>query len=337
MSTIATLILIQTCITRYALSTILALGNLGNLLTIIIYSQKKHRTNPCSIYLIAVSCFCLMGSNWAIAPTVYALDHFDMVSNSLILCRIRGYIIHTSSMCFRYTLVVICADRYAVCSRRISIRALSRPQIAYRSIAIITLFWSMMSVHLLIWESIENGHCGVYGIYGQIFSFYIAICTGFIPIVLMTSFSILLVKNLNSVRLQIVPTNNNNVRLNRRDVSFIKLILVEVVVYIICTILYPPVTIYSQVTSYMVLNKTAERKQIESFITFITMSLLLYLNYNTTFYVHFITSRAFRQEVKQLFLKYIRRSQKNVLKHQNGLKTINTVPERQQLRKTTTI
>ncbi|CAF1501285.1 unnamed protein product, partial [Adineta steineri] len=186
MSTIATLILIQNIITRYALSTILALGNLGNLLTIIIYSQKKHRANPCSIYFIAASCFCLMGSNWAIAPTVYALDHFDMISNSLILCRIRGYIIHTSSMCFRYTLVL-------VCSRRISSRALSRPQIAYRSIAIITLFWSVVSVHLFIWESIESGHCGVYGIYGQIFSFYIAICTGFVPIVLMTSFSISLV------------------------------------------------------------------------------------------------------------------------------------------------
>ncbi|CAF4348461.1 unnamed protein product, partial [Rotaria sordida] len=79
----------------------------------------------------------------------------------------------------------LCADRYALCNFHVSIRALSRPQIAYRSIGFITIFWMIISVHLLIWESIENGRCGVYGIYGQIFGFYVLIFTGIIPISVM--------------------------------------------------------------------------------------------------------------------------------------------------------
>ncbi|CAF1146129.1 unnamed protein product [Adineta steineri] len=336
MSTVSTLVLVQTNITRYVLPTILALGNLGNLLTIAIYSQKNHRINSCSIYLIAMSCFCLMGANWAIVPSVYALNHFDLVSNSLILCRIRGYIIHTCSMCFRYTLVLVCVDRYALCNMKVSIRALSRSQIAYRAIGIVTVFWSVISVHLLIWESIENGRCGVYGIYGQIFSFYIAIFTGLIPIILMISFSVMLVKNLHRLRSQVQSIHGTH-RLSRRDVSLMKLILVEVIVYIICTIMYPSMTIYTQVTSYMTSNKSAQQKGIESFINFITMSLLLYLNYNTTFYVHVITSKAFRNEVKQLLLKCIRRSPNNLTNQQHGVEPIMTVRGKQHLQNITII
>jgi hypothetical protein len=141
MSTVSTLIFIQQSMTRYVLSTILVLGSVGNLIAIGIFSQKKHRKNSCSIYLSAVSIFGLISTNWAIAPLVYTLDHFDMVNSSLVLCRIRGYIIHVNSMC---------ADRYALCNSRVTIRALCRPQIAYRSISVLFMFWTVVSIHLLI-------------------------------------------------------------------------------------------------------------------------------------------------------------------------------------------
>ena len=35
--------------------------------------------------------FGLVGTWWGIPPVVNALDHFDMVNSSLVLCRIRGY------------------------------------------------------------------------------------------------------------------------------------------------------------------------------------------------------------------------------------------------------
>ncbi|CAF1035875.1 unnamed protein product [Rotaria sordida] len=276
-----------------------------------------------------------IGVNWAIVLLVYALDHPDPIGSSLILCRIRGYIIHTCSMCFRYTLMFLCADRYALCNFHVNIRALSRPQIAYRSIGFITIFWIIISVHLLIWESIENGRCGVYGIYGQIFGFYVLIFTGIIPISVMIIFGILLTKALRQVRSRIQPLNGYN-RLNARDMKLIKLVLTEVIIYILCTLTYPLMTIYMTVTNSTTLNKTIQRKQIESFINFITMSLLLYLNYNTTFYVHFLTSKAYRNEVKQFLFKLIRKSNELPQNQQIGMTMTKKVLTLQQVRITNT-
>jgi hypothetical protein len=301
------LILAQQYITRYVLSKILALGNVGNLVVIMVFSQKKHRVNSCSIYLVTVSVFGCIADNWAIAPLVYALDHFDMINSSLILCRIRGYIIHANAMFFRYTVVLMCADRYALCSSRISVPALCRSHISCQSIGITIVFWTVVSIHLLIWESIENNRCAVYGVYGQIIGYYNLIFIGIIPISVMISSSIFMLNALRQVRFRVRPLDNTR-QFNRRDINLVKLTLVEVVVYILCTFGYPLTIIYMNTTNNIVLKKTTERRQIELFINFVTMSLLVYLNYNTTFYVHFCTSKTYRIEMKQLIVKLIRKS-----------------------------
>jgi len=229
-----------------------------------------------------------------------------MVNYSLILCRIRGYIIHVSSMSFRYTLILMCADRYASCNSRASIRALCRPQTAYRSIGILTLFWMIASIHLLTWESIANNRCFVYGIYGQIFGFYILIFTGTIPVLCIIFIRILLMKNLRQMRSRVRPLDNTR-QINQRGIKLMKIVLAETIVYVLCTFTYSLMMIYTSITNNMWLQKSAERKQIESFINFLTMSVLFYTNYNITFYVHILTSKTYRVEIKQLILKLIGR------------------------------
>ena len=303
-TTAATLILVQEYMTRYVLPTILAFGTLGNLLAVASFCQKNSRKSSCSVYLAAISVFGLVDAWWAIPPIVNALDHFDMVNSSLVLCRIRGYILQVCGLCFRYTTVLMCIDRYASCHPRATIRALCRPQIAYRSIAILIPFWMIVSVHLLIWESIENNRCYVYGLYGQIFGYYNLILSGIIPILCIVLISIPLMRNLRQIRSRIQPQGNNG-HLNRRDVNLMKIILAEVVVYVVCSIENPLMIIYSTTTSNLGVVKSAERKQIESFMSFITMSLLLYLIYNIPFYVHFFASKTYRKEIKQFIVKLI--------------------------------
>jgi hypothetical protein len=167
----------------------------------------------------------------------------------------------------------------------------------------------VVSIHLLIWESIENNRCAVYGLYGQIYSFYSLIFIGIIPISVMIFFSIMLLNALRQSRFRIQPLDNTR-RLNQRDINLMKLVLAEVTVYIVCTIGFPLMTIYTTVTNNTLPNKSADRRQIELFINFITMSLVLYLNYNTTFYVHICTSKTYRTEVKQLILKLMRKTRR---------------------------
>jgi len=162
----------------------------------------------------------------------------------------------------------------------------------------------IVTFHVLVWESIENNRCYVYGIYGQIFSFYSLIFTGIIPISMMIFFSILLMKTLRKLRGRVQPINNTR-QLNRRDINLMKLALAEVIVYIFCTFGYPLINIYMSITANMTSTKTAERQQIESFIDFLLATLLLYLNYNTTFYVHIFISKTYRKDVKEFILKLV--------------------------------
>lgn len=304
MSNTTTIIMIQQYITRYLVSTILAVGTLGNLLAIIVFLKTNSRKSSCSIYLTAISIFGLIAAWWAMFPIVNALDHFDMVNYSVVLCRIRGYTIHASSMCFRYIFVLVCIDRYVSCHPRASVRVFCRPQIACRLIVIVTLFWTVASCHLLIWESIENSRCSVYGLYGQIYSFYTLAVVAIIPIVCMIVISIPLMKNLRQIRSRIHSQDDAR-RVNRRNVKLMKIVLAEVVVYILCTFTYPLMLIYLSITDKIQPKKSMERKQIESFINFTIMSVLLHLNYNIPFYVHFLTSKTYRKEVKQTMMKLI--------------------------------
>ncbi|UJR12439.1 hypothetical protein I4U23_016615 [Adineta vaga] len=259
-----------------------------------------------------------MGANWSMIPLIYSLDNYDLVNNSLVFCRIRGYILQTCAQCFRYILVLRCADRYALANNRVSIRALSRPQIAYRATVVIIGIWSVLSIQLLIWETIENGRCGVYGLFGQIFISYLTIFGAILPLLLVTILGILLMNNLHKLHTRIDAINSSH-RLNKRETSLMRLVLAEVIVYIMCTFMFPIMQIYYQITTSTSMNKSNEQKQIESFLNFISQSLLSYLNYNTTFYIYIITSKSFRNEIKQIVVKCIQKLKKNTTTHETGL------------------
>jgi hypothetical protein len=179
-----------------------------------------------------------------------------------------------------------------------------------------------VSIHVLIFLSIENNYCSVYGIYGKVFSIYSIIFTGLIPISAMIFFGIMLLNALRQSRFRVQPLENTR-RLNRRDINLMKLVLAEVIVYIICTFGYPLMYLYLNITNGIILDKSTERKQIESFINFITMAFLLYLNYNTTFYIHICTSKTYRIEVKQFILKIIKKTRNIEQIEENELGVVN--------------
>ena len=127
----------------------------------------------------------------------------------------------------------------------------------------------------------------------------------------------------------VLPINGAN-RLNRRDVKLIKLILVEVVVFTLCTFAQPFVNIYTAISNSLISDKSAERRQIESFTNFITLSVLTYLNYNTTFYTHVFTSTTYRMEAKQLLIRLMENFGKVLLPHANLVRTGTQIPGSQQ-------
>jgi hypothetical protein len=98
----STLFYIQQNVARYGLSTILVLGNFGNLFTIIIFARKsKRRVNSCSLYLLSASISNWIVINTALVSNIVGVDHIDPQNTSNIICKLRWSGVHALLMLSR--------------------------------------------------------------------------------------------------------------------------------------------------------------------------------------------------------------------------------------------
>jgi hypothetical protein len=88
-------------ITRYGMPMMVAIAGLSNFFSIFTFLQKNHRASSCPIYLIFAAIFSIVSINWAIIPTINALNNPpDPFSQSFFLCRLRGYILQVTNNLF---------------------------------------------------------------------------------------------------------------------------------------------------------------------------------------------------------------------------------------------
>ena len=311
---VAVLVLIQQNTIRYGFPMLLVFGNVGNLLLVVIFTRRHHRRNPCSLYLLASAIFGTIGLNWALITNTNALYQIpDPFTLSLVLCRLRGYILQTTAVLYRSMIILACIDRYAMSSARVHIRALSKPSIAMKVIVATTLFWLLVTVQQPIFQTIRLNRCSVFDVYGLIFSIYQICLFGCVFPGLMVVFGRLVWKNLKSVRARIrvhplpmVPgTQTEAPLLTRRDICLMRFVLAEIVVAMVLSFLYPINSLYL-VLATNVPNKSRDRLQIEGFSTFVSQLVLFYLNYCVAFYLYVVMSPSFRAEVRRLLFTYLR-------------------------------
>lgn len=89
---VTTIVNIQKNLGRYGLSLLIILGNVGNSLTIFIFSQTlKKRSSSCTLYLLAASISNWFLINTALVSSVYGVDHIDPQHRSIVVCKLRWY------------------------------------------------------------------------------------------------------------------------------------------------------------------------------------------------------------------------------------------------------
>lgn len=296
------LAIIQQNLTRYGMSSYLTLGNIGNVVNIIIFCQKQHRRNSCSLYLLTASFINIFIINYGMIPTLYSLDHPNPELYSMIFCKLRLYFLHSALMISRSMVVLACIDRFALSSSSERLRLFCQPKVAFHTIIGILMAWPILALHIPILLRLESGRCTTFGLYSVIYSSYSFLVAGILPPTLMIIFGFKTIRNLNLIRRRIRPNDNENpFRIKRQDYSLMVMLMWEVIVYLISTAPYPIQTLYLTVTSGV--SKSILRLQIESFITYIAYSFLIYINSSSTFYIYYNTSRSYRHECKRVFTR----------------------------------
>ncbi|CAF1019114.1 unnamed protein product [Adineta steineri] len=321
--TVTILPFIQTQITRYGMSALMILGNIGNILIIILFYQR--RKNSCAMYLLCVALLNSASLTCTGVINVYALDYGDPTARSLVFCKLRLYVTHIWNQSSRYLTVLACIDRYMWTRDDAHTRFMIRSSTSRYLAAMVFLFWHIFPIHIPVLATINNGKCSEFGVYYVVYQVYNSISLGLLPPILMSIFGFSAYHNMKKLHLRIRPMGNNgddNGRIHRRDRDLLLMILTEVVVYVLTAVPFPFVVLEIAVTNYMGIIKSVERVENENFLNSTTLT-FLYLNNSSPFYTYFAASKAFRKDCKTLFMRWRNRVVRPL--------TMNQIPRARQL------
>jgi hypothetical protein len=208
----------------------------------------------------------------------------------------------------RIFFVLACADRYASSSKQVNIRAYCRCDLARRVIAAVVIFWFIVAVFPTMLRTLSNGSCAARtGTLGVVYAVYILVTLGFLPLAGLSVFGVLMTKNLKQLRQRVQPTSTlesepNNLR--KRDRDMMRMLLAELIAYILTTIPDTSMQIYILATADIV--KTKDRQEIENFVIYFARIFLLYMMNTFAFWIYVSTSRTYRSELKNMIIRWYR-------------------------------
>ena len=205
---------IQMSIARYFLVPVYVFGNLGNIGNIILFSKRTFRyNNVCAWYFIGVSIANLVGLNTGGLTRIVSLLNrlFYIRNTSIIFCKFRNYFIQSGAIIGRYFLCLISIDRWMITSSNDVIRRMSSSKIAKKLIIFGVISLSIFSIHIPVGFQIKNGRCYAYlnDIYAIFFNVYNLMLIIFIPIIIMSLFSILVLINIRQSRSRVEPSSTS--------------------------------------------------------------------------------------------------------------------------------
>jgi hypothetical protein len=287
---------IQQQMTCYGMSTYFALGIIGNIFNIIVFTRPQYRHTPSSVYFLALATIAILYLNGVLAPSFYTLNHVDPQTYSLFYCKLKHYITHVLGQCNRFIVVAASADRFFATQTSVRIRSLSSVRVARRVVFLMCPIWLVIAVHVPILTGTSGTtSCGIFGLYKLIYAVYQIIVTFILPPLLMCIFSTLTIRHLYQL-------HGPERRARQRDRSLMRLVIAEVTVNIVTSFPSSINTIYGAATLY-VTNKSAKRLQIESFLSFVALFILYLLNV-APFYMLILTSKPFRKEFINIIVKF---------------------------------
>ncbi|CAF3143518.1 unnamed protein product [Rotaria sp. Silwood2] len=313
MSVISTLNLIQQYLT-IVLGILLVVGVIGNIFNCLVFLQKRLRYNACSIFFAAASIANMTVMIYYIIPTIHSVYNKPPENGNLVYCKLRLYIRNALLVISRSYLTLACVACYAQTSRNVRIRAIFRPKVLLRIVIIIPIIWFIIPLHIPLTTTIQNGKCNMWaGAAALYHSIYICFVAAILPTSLMAIFSFMVYKNLRRITRNVHPQHgtgynaeepynqhSEKMRFRQRDRQLSMMLFVQIIAYMSFTICYPFYTIYNAITLIIGGTKSPEKAAIDNFLLFITSAFLLNFYSAASFFV-FLTSSAFRKELRQIF------------------------------------
>jgi len=183
------------------------LGNIGNSLNLILFSQRSSRTNSCLLYFLSgsvVNSFILNVS--LVLRILRGIWNIDPALKFVAFCRWRGYFMNACFSVYRYSILFACIDRACASSRSARMRKFSQPKVAYVSILIIWITVYIYFIPNLIFPVIMFGQCisppdSIFATYQSIMALFQAALLSLLMIIC----GIITLRHLKIMNTQVIP------------------------------------------------------------------------------------------------------------------------------------
>lgn len=273
---------------RYISLPVFVLGLIGNSLNVIIFTRRSLIKNPCTVYLLSST---ITNINVLFFGLLVRSLHddfsIDIIGYSVVLCRLRYFILHTSYTLSSWFLVLASIDRYCLSSRHAYLRNYSCLSKARRSIALTSVGCLLIYIHILGFFQIENLSSGPYcyaeiGSYRVFYDFLFFALFSCLPPISMMIIGLATLRHVRLVRQRIRTTGAIVRSINRKDRQLIVMLFVQLIATILCTLPHAILKLYTTFSRNQ--SKTIDRLSMENLLSQITRQ-LLYINASMSFYL----------------------------------------------------
>ncbi|CAF1090066.1 unnamed protein product [Adineta ricciae] len=291
---------VVTQINRYFASCIFIFGCVGNILNILVLSQRTLRSNSCASLFLGSSIAGLCSLIAGLTPRMLSGIAVDLSETNQILCKFRGFTLFTSRAIAFWLIMLATIDRWLLSCPDVHRRHLSTIKNSNRSTAVVVFLSIILHSECFYCynSNLVNtpGKCFSNGIVCRLINdMLFAACTILIPLCVMTTFGFLTLGNIRRARNQIhsgqisVASQNKGTaairskRSKKTDHRLLIMLLVQVVLLAMLTIPSSIEKFYSTLTADVV--KSTSRAATENLI-YNSALLLTYLANGIPFYVY---------------------------------------------------
>ncbi|CAF4139964.1 unnamed protein product, partial [Rotaria magnacalcarata] len=267
---ITTLTVITFQMNRYLTIFILFFGAFGNVISLLIFYQTKHRTNPCAVYFFYTSAAGRIALYSGLLSRFFAGFSLDRSATDATICKLRAFIVWVSATASSWYITYATVDRYCISCREVRLRNLSNLRYTRRAmintvVGASTVFAETFYCYV---PNLRNSPLTCYA-QNMVCRFYnetaSALIFFFIPSTIMFIFgyaSILNVKKLHYSIAPVASTNGTVMTMKKTDRQLIHMLIAQVILLTIFNIPLAAQRLY--VTSTLNSAKTLLRSTIEN-------------------------------------------------------------------------
>ncbi|CAF0862715.1 unnamed protein product [Adineta steineri] len=304
----SSLISVETSLYKYGGPILMILGTVSCILSLIVFTKKNLRKNPCAIYLVAYNISNLLQIYTTMILGILSYgNNIDPTSYNLNFCHFRYYIQLLSTVLSPSYLILASIDRILITSPNALTRQRSTLRLTYISIISVTLSWFLVHIHALFLTHIMEPTpnlivCALQsGFYVLFIGYYTILIQNILIPLLMIILGVWAVRNLRKTRQVNLATVNTAVVAVRpthsKDRQLVQILIVDISIYIIFSAMMPPVLIYLQILQtrsydFAKLQLGVFLLNVAAFSTYIPFCVGLYTN--------LLVSKTFRYEVKNI-------------------------------------